>query len=61
MLGKRAMSAHSILEPWWMKPGLDSLCHYVVWTLTKVQKTHSLGLPLCTTIARLRQRTDPKR
>lgn len=32
---KRRMSGHSFLEPWWMKPGLETMCHYLVGTLAK--------------------------
>lgn len=32
------MSGHSLLKPWWMKPGLENMGHYLVWTLTKTQK-----------------------
>lgn len=38
-------------HPRWMKPGLESLCHYLTWALAK-QKPR---LPLCTAVARPKQ------
>lgn len=57
MLVKRSMSGHSFLKPWWMNPGLESMCHYLVWTLAKKQKTNK-KLSLSTATAGLKQSSD---
>lgn len=59
MLVKRSMSGHSFLKPWWMNPGLESMCHYPVWTLAKKTKDKTnKKLSLSTATAGLKQSSD---
>ena len=47
VLVKRSMSGHSFLKPWQMNPGLESMCHYLVWTSAKKQNKRQTKSSLC--------------